>query len=175
MRGGRDRPVSFLGMVAMLIQFLSLWLLSAPISMLCIYAALGLQGYFLPQRLLLGYGILLGAMLQIVRGLAPYLGLHIVLFLICLILLIRYVSGQSWGRCIVCSLIAHLTAGLGEGLIAAPTFMLLHVTVEDAKSNLWLMVLGGWWGMSCWLLWFCSSTLEVASNGLHYYERPTAG
>ena len=121
-------------------------LLNIPTSILNLYAALSMQGLFVPLRTLAKFGAICGILLTIYRNVSIPFPTHIILYGITLVLLLKYLSKASWGMAVLCGLAAHLINAVGEGLITAPVFMAMGISLQNAVSNQWLVILGGWLG-----------------------------
>lgn len=130
-------------MSATLIQTL---LLFVPANILALYAALGIQGRYLPLRRLAAFGLLAGTAMGLFRAIPGPIGLHMPLQVLLLIGLVRYLSGGRWSMAVLGVLVTQLLGIVGEGLVAVPVLALAGIPLNAVFQDVWLGILGGWLG-----------------------------
>jgi hypothetical protein len=122
-------------------------LLAIPTSMLVLFCCFGMQGMWLPLGRLTTYGGLAGLSLSLFR-LVPVPGLHSLLYILLIILLVRYVSGGKWSMAVLGALLTSVLTAVGEGLIGVPIISAMGVALVDTLTNPWWTLAGGWIGNS---------------------------
>lgn len=135
----------------MLLKELSVFLLYYfEVSTVTIYLALALIGVKPGLKKILTMGFLLSFTAFVVRYtysvLDIPLGSHIVFSILAFILFSRYMVPVGWGLSVAVAMIALTATVLSEALLYPVFLKYLSITFEDMFSNLWLHVLGGYFG-----------------------------
>ena len=123
-------------------------LLFIPANLLALYGALAIQGFHLPTKRLVAYGLFAGIAMGLFRQIPGPVGLHMPLQVLLLIGLVRYLSGGRWSMAVLGVLVTQLLGIVGEGLVAVPVLAAAGIPLNEVMQNTWLSVVGGWLGNS---------------------------
>jgi hypothetical protein len=136
----------FEGGIGMLLHVGQVLLLFIPTNIMGLYVAAGIQGKYPPLRKLAIYGSLAGVLTAVFRAIPGPFGLHAPLIALTLIIMIRHITGGTWGMAVLSILSCQVAAIIAEGLIVVPLFDVLGLTLAAALQQLGPALVGGWLG-----------------------------
>jgi hypothetical protein len=119
-------------------------LLFIPTNVMGLYVAAGIQGTYPPLRTLLMFGSLAGVLTAVFRAIPGLFAFHTPLIALTLIIMVRYITRDTWGMAVLGTMICQVAAIIGEGLIGVPLISTLGFTLAQSIKSVWLTAVGGW-------------------------------
>lgn len=138
------------------------------------YVGTALIGIRLNLRQVTILGICHGLIVYLVRGIYTVnripLGTHSFFLLASLIIIIYFLTRQSWGVCTIAGLLGFIMVALSESLMLLPVFGYLKLTFEQVWADAWTHIILGYVGD--WLLILVALVLFFSKKSLVDLENP---
>lgn len=141
-------------------------LLNIPTATLTLYVGLGIQNRFISFRKLFLFGLLSGVLVTFYRYLPIPFGLHIPLYSLTLIIILHYLSNNTWSMSIFCGMAAHLISAIGEVLIVAPVLLVKGISLRTAIESPRSIIIAGWLGNIILIVIACIMFIQNRSKNV---------